>query len=132
MFPVGVDLYWKDSARLADGREIIYYDESPGLGRAKAPDRRPLGHRPRGTGEADGPDPPPSGLRWDALAGEWVIIAAQRQDRTFLPPPGECVPPEPGGGRLLGVAAGPVRRTGPVRPVAEGPQIRCLGPAEPG
>ena len=90
MFPVGVDLYWKDSARLADGREIIYYDESPGLGRAKAPDRRPLGHRPRGTGEADGPDPPPSGLRWDALAGEWVIIAAQRQDRTFQPPPEKC------------------------------------------
>jgi len=38
MCPVGADLYWKDSARLADGREIIYYDESPGLGRAKAPD----------------------------------------------------------------------------------------------
>ena len=29
-------------------------------------------------------------MRWDALAGEWVIIAAQRQDRTFLPPPEEC------------------------------------------
>ena len=46
MCPVGADLYWKDSTRLADGREIIYYDESPGLGRAKAPDRRPLGYRP--------------------------------------------------------------------------------------
>src|SRR6266699_1483141 len=42
MCPVGGDLFWKDSARLADGREIIYYDESPGLGRAKAPDLRPL------------------------------------------------------------------------------------------
>ena len=48
MCPVGGDLFWKDSARLADGREIIYYDESPGLGRAKAPDRRPLGYRPPG------------------------------------------------------------------------------------
>src|SRR5882757_2790696 len=81
MCPVGADLYWKDSARLADGREIIYYDESPGLGRAKAPDRRPLRYRAAdpGTGEAE--DRSPSGLRWDALAGEWVIIAAQRQDR---------------------------------------------------
>ena len=50
MCPVGADLFWKDSARLADGREIIYYDESPGLGRAKAPDLRPLGYRPDGPG----------------------------------------------------------------------------------
>ena len=51
MFPVGGDLFWRDSARLADGREIIYYDESPGLGRAKAPDRRPLGYRAADPGE---------------------------------------------------------------------------------
>src|SRR4029077_2377404 len=91
MCPVGADLYWKDSARLADGREIIYYDESPGLGRAKAPDRRALGHQAAAPDEPGGEagDPAPSGLRWDALAGEWVIIAAQRQDRTFLPPPEE-------------------------------------------
>jgi len=38
---VGGDLFWKDCARLADGREIIYYDESPGLGRAEVPDKRP-------------------------------------------------------------------------------------------
>src|SRR5690348_5761453 len=95
MYPVGADLFWKDSGRLADGREIIYYDESPGLGRAKAPDLRPLRYPPDGPGAADGADgpgeePSPSGLRWDALRGEWVVIAAQRQDRTFLPPPGEC------------------------------------------
>jgi len=92
MCPVGRDLYWKESARLADGREIIYYDESPGLGRDKAPDRRPLGYQAAGPGEpgTDAGEPSPSGLRWDALAGEWVIIAAQRQDRTFLPPLEEC------------------------------------------
>src|SRR5215467_9744425 len=80
MYPVGEDLFWKSSARLADGREIIYYDEAPGLGRASVPDRRPLMR------VADPGPPGESGLRWDALAGEWVVIAAQRQDRTFLPP----------------------------------------------
>src|SRR6266581_9701850 len=107
MCPVGGDLFWKDSARLADGREIVYYDESPGLGRAKAPDRRPLGYRPPGPGEADEPDgdPSPSGLRWDALAGEWVIIAAQRQDRTFLPPPEECPLDPSREGRLTEIPA---------------------------
>ena len=99
-------LFWKDSARLADGREIIYFDESPGLGRAKAVDRRPLGHRPAGPGEAGRPgDPSPSGLRWDALAGEWVGIAAQRQDRTFLPPPEECPLDPSRDGRLTEIPA---------------------------
>jgi UDPglucose--hexose-1-phosphate uridylyltransferase len=88
MCPVG-DLFWKSSGRLADGREIIYFDESPGLGRASVPDLRPLTGPPAGSGQVASYSPP-EGLRWDALAGEWVIIAAQRQDRTFLPPPGEC------------------------------------------
>jgi UDPglucose--hexose-1-phosphate uridylyltransferase len=107
MCPVGGDLFWKDSARLADGREIIYYDESPGLGRAKVPDRRPLGYRTAGPDEAPGPgeDLAPSGLRWDALAGEWVIIAAQRQDRTFLPPPEECPLDPSREGRLTEIPA---------------------------
>jgi UDPglucose--hexose-1-phosphate uridylyltransferase len=107
MCPVGPNLYWKDSARLADGREIIYYDELPGLGRGTAPDRRPLGYRPPGPGAADGPDGylSPSGLRWDALAGEWVIIAAQRQDRAFLPPPEECPLDPSREGRLTEIPA---------------------------
>src|SRR5690348_6927965 len=99
MYPVGVDLVWKNSARLADGREIIYYDESPGLGRAKVPDLRPLAQL------ADSGPPGESGLRWDALAGEWVIIAAQRQDRTFLPPPEECPLDPSRHGRLTEIPA---------------------------
>jgi UDPglucose--hexose-1-phosphate uridylyltransferase len=75
---------WKNSGRLADGREIIYFDESPGLGRAEVRDSRELAAMPSDWG------PPESGLRWDPLAGEWVVIAAQRQDRTFLPPPEDC------------------------------------------
>jgi UDPglucose--hexose-1-phosphate uridylyltransferase len=72
---------WKHAARLADGREIIYFDESPGLGRHAVRDTRDIG----------GPAAEPaSTLRWDPLAGEWVIIAEQRQDRTFLPPAEAC------------------------------------------
>ena len=125
--------FWKSSGRLADGREIIYFDESPGLGRASVPDRRPLTKASAGTdsGRADradraaqegearrapregrpgrpgrpGQDLPPAGLRWDALAGEWVIIAAQRQDRTFLPPPGECPLDPSRPGRLTEIPA---------------------------
>ena len=110
MYPVGAGLFWKDSARLADGREIIYYDESPGLGRAQAADLRPLRYRagvPEAAGGADGHgvEPSPSGLRWDALAGEWVIIAAQRQDRAVLPPPEECPLDPSRDGRLTEIPA---------------------------
>src|SRR5580698_6156890 len=91
MGPVGTDSnwpVWKSSARLADGREIIYFDETPGLGRALVRDTRPLPPRPPGppgpVGSAE------QGIRWDALTGEWVVIAAARQDRTFLPPADQC------------------------------------------
>jgi UDPglucose--hexose-1-phosphate uridylyltransferase len=102
MGPVGTHGVWKDSGRLADGREIIYFDESPGLGRAAVPDLRPLKAyaEPAATPGNGLPAPcwPESGLRWDALRGEWVVIAAQRQDRTFLPPTDECplCPSRPG------------------------------------
>jgi UDPglucose--hexose-1-phosphate uridylyltransferase len=103
MCSVGDPIFWKSSGRLADGREIIYFDESPGLGRASVPDRRPLVQAPPGSGPDD--DLPPAGLRWDALAGEWVIVAAQRQDRTFLPPPGECPLDPSSPGRLTEIPA---------------------------
>jgi UDPglucose--hexose-1-phosphate uridylyltransferase len=103
------DPIWKSSGRLADGREIIYFDESPDLRRASVPDRRPLADAAAapGTGQGGqgGPNLPPAGLRWDALAGEWVIVAAQRQDRTFLPPPGECPLDPSRPGRLTEIPA---------------------------
>jgi UDPglucose--hexose-1-phosphate uridylyltransferase len=75
---------WRESGRLADGREIIYFDESPGAGRAQVRDTRDFGAGER-------PEPGPgSDLRWDPLLGEWVVIAAQRQGRTFLPPAEHC------------------------------------------
>ena len=82
----GGRLVWKNTARLADGREIIYFDETPGLNRALARDLRE-GLSP---GPAPGTWSPEQAVRWDPLLGEWVIIAAQRQERTFLPPPDQC------------------------------------------
>jgi len=85
----------KSTGVLADGREIIYFDESPGLRRAEVQDTRDLPASAQGgpvvvTAEA--------GLRWDLLLGEWVVLAAQRQNRTFLPPTDLCplCPSRPG------------------------------------
>jgi len=97
----GEPLVWKNSARLADGREIIYFDEQPALNRALARDLR--------DGLAQVPAPgtwsPEQAVRWDPLLGEWVIIAAQRQDRTFLPPPDQCPLDPSAPGRLTEVPA---------------------------
>jgi len=69
----------KTSTRLADGRELIYYFD-----------------------KAAGPAPPPrdtrdlqavstsSQIRHDPVLDEWVVVAAHRQDRTFLPPAEQC------------------------------------------
>jgi hypothetical protein len=37
---------WKTSARRADGREIVYFDEAPAPDQALARDTRPLPPRP--------------------------------------------------------------------------------------
>jgi len=68
----------KTHARLADGREIIYFDESDGAVRDLS-DRReltPFRFRPT--------------VRYDVLADEWVGVADFRQDRTHLPPADQC------------------------------------------
>ena len=68
----------KTSTRLADGRELIYYDALDDVVRDAA-DLRPLG----ATSTA-------SELRYDALLDEWVIIASHRQGRIYHPPANEC------------------------------------------
>jgi UDPglucose--hexose-1-phosphate uridylyltransferase len=61
---------------LADGRELIYYDDADSvLPAERAVDVRPLDSRP-GTAE----------MRQDPLTGDWISIAAARQNRVFLPP----------------------------------------------
>jgi UDPglucose--hexose-1-phosphate uridylyltransferase len=66
----------KRTARLADARELIYYDD-PGttLGPERAVDARELAARPA-----------TATMRRDVLTGDWVSIAAARQNRAFLPP----------------------------------------------
>jgi UDPglucose--hexose-1-phosphate uridylyltransferase len=72
--------------RLADGRELLYYDERDEAGRS-AIDERELP-----------PPPPASEIRYDPVLDEWVAVAAHRQGRTFHPPPSECplCPSRPG------------------------------------
>ena len=77
----------RTTRHLADGREILYFDADGSTAGHDAGDTRDL---------------PPvstrSQLRWDALLGEWVVVAAHRQTRTFLPPADQCplCPSRPG------------------------------------
>ncbi|MFE2627885.1 galactose-1-phosphate uridylyltransferase [Streptomyces sp. NPDC059374] len=68
----------KTSTRLADGRELIYYDLRDDTLR-QAVDRRPLE-----------PTVTSSEIRHDDLLGDAVAIASHRQGRTYHPPADEC------------------------------------------
>ncbi|MFD7088926.1 galactose-1-phosphate uridylyltransferase [Streptomyces sp. NPDC059896] len=68
----------KTVTRLADGRELVYYDLRDDAVRDAA-DRRPLG-----------PIATTSEIRRDALLGDAVAIASHRQARTYHPPADEC------------------------------------------
>ncbi|MFJ1751758.1 galactose-1-phosphate uridylyltransferase [Kitasatospora sp. NPDC088134] len=67
----------KTVTKLADGRELVYYDIEP-ADRA-AVDRRPLD-----------PAAGASEIRVDPFTGDAVTIAAHRQGRTYHPPADEC------------------------------------------
>ena len=64
---------------LADGRDLLFFS-LPGHTPAPVPDRRPLPQRPDQQSE----------LRFDRQTGQWVVIAALRQDRTYKPPAEAC------------------------------------------
>ncbi|MEU7557068.1 galactose-1-phosphate uridylyltransferase [Streptomyces eurythermus] len=68
----------KTPTRLADGRELIYYDLRDDTVRDAA-DRRPL-DRTVTTSE----------IRRDPLLGDAVAVASHRQGRTYHPPADEC------------------------------------------
>lgn len=65
--------------KLADGRDLLFF-ALPGHRPAPVEDRRPLPARA----------PEQSQLRFDRSTGQWVIIAALRQDRTYKPPADQC------------------------------------------
>ncbi|MFI9005179.1 galactose-1-phosphate uridylyltransferase [Streptomyces sp. NPDC053541] len=70
----------KTTTRLADGREIVYYDTGGAAsGHAAAVDRRDLD-----------PVVSASEVRHDPLLGEHVAIASHRQGRTYHPPADSC------------------------------------------
>jgi UDPglucose--hexose-1-phosphate uridylyltransferase len=64
--------------RLADGREIIFFDR-PDAAERVVDDRRPLT-----------PSSTSSQIRRDPMLDEYVVIASHRQDRTYLPPADQC------------------------------------------
>jgi UDPglucose--hexose-1-phosphate uridylyltransferase len=127
----------RTAVRLADGRELIYFDETPAD--RSTPDRRDLP-----------PPPPASELRYDPLLAEWVAVAGHRQTRTFLPPASECplCPSTPDfaseipaaaydvvvfenrfpsfSDRIAGVAAEPVTAVTPVRPGVGRCEVVCF------
>jgi UDPglucose--hexose-1-phosphate uridylyltransferase len=66
----------KQEHRMADGRELIYFDDADTrLGSERGVDVRTLDPRPA-----------TPVMRQDPLTGDWISIAAARQNRVFLPP----------------------------------------------
>jgi UDPglucose--hexose-1-phosphate uridylyltransferase len=62
--------------RLADGRELFYFDDADStLSPDRAPDLRVLPPRPE-----------TARMRQDPLTGDWISIATARQNRVVLPP----------------------------------------------
>ncbi|MGZ0712519.1 galactose-1-phosphate uridylyltransferase (plasmid) [Coraliomargarita sp. W4R53] len=61
---------------LADGRDLIYYDDpNTTLGAERGIDTRELSPRPA-----------TATMRRDVLTGDWISVAASRQNRAFMPP----------------------------------------------
>ena len=77
----------RTARELADGREIIYFDDVNAGTARDAEDTRPLE-----------PHSSSSQLRLDPLTREWVTVASQRQSRTFMPSPEDnpLAPSRPG------------------------------------
>ena len=66
----------KRQTLLSDGRELIYFDDADTtLDPERALDSRVPADRP-----------PVAEMRQDPLTGEWISIAAARQNRVMLPP----------------------------------------------
>jgi UDPglucose--hexose-1-phosphate uridylyltransferase len=68
----------RTETRLADGRQLLYFDDKPGRERSVR-DMRDLS----ATHTA-------SEIRYDPLVDQWVVIASHRQARTHLPPTSDC------------------------------------------
>ncbi|HEY3718061.1 MAG TPA: galactose-1-phosphate uridylyltransferase [Jatrophihabitantaceae bacterium] len=85
---------FRQSTKLADGRELFYYDEHPDV------DRSAVDHRDLPATATS------SQIRWDPLFREWAIIAGHRQARTYRPPTSDCPLDPSHDGRLTEIPAG--------------------------
>ena len=67
--------FYKEEFLKPDGRRLWLYGLGPVevMGEVPSPSPEPVIARPQ--------------MRWHPLRGEWVVYAAHRQNRTFLPPP---------------------------------------------
>ncbi|MET3720024.1 MULTISPECIES: galactose-1-phosphate uridylyltransferase [unclassified Arthrobacter] len=71
-----MDQITKRAYKLSDGRDLIYFDDADTvLSPLRGPDLRDPAVRP-----------PTATMRQDVLTGEWISIAAARQNRVVLPP----------------------------------------------
>lgn len=71
----------RHTTTLADGRELIYFDDADStLGPHTASDTRIVG-----SADLEARPATPT-MRQDVLTGEWISMAATRQNRAFLPP----------------------------------------------
>ena len=79
----------KTRTTLADGRELIYFDDSEpyvsGGATRRLDDPRPLPDRFTPPAEDTRPFAGPQ-MRLDVLTGEWIPMATHRMNRTHLPP----------------------------------------------
>jgi UDPglucose--hexose-1-phosphate uridylyltransferase len=94
----------RTATRMADGRQLIYFDDSEpyvsGAATRRLDDARPLPDRFAPVTVANGITAPFTGpeMRRDPLTGEWIPMASHRMNRTFLPPADACplCPARPG------------------------------------
>lgn len=92
------------STRLADGRELVYVDDTEpyasGAATRRLDDPRPLPDRFAPVPGEDGVERPFRGpeMRRDPLTGDWIPMASHRMNRTFLPAADACplCPARPG------------------------------------
>lgn len=94
----------RTATRMADGRELVYFDDSEpylsGAATRRLDDPRPLPDRFAPVVGDDGVARPVVGpeMRRDPLTGEWIPMASHRMHRTFLPAADSCplCPARPG------------------------------------
>ncbi len=86
----------RTATTLADGRDLIYYDDTPpystGEATRRLDDPRPLADRFAPIPQPDGSNAPVTGpeMRRDPLTGDWIPMASHRMNRTFLPAADAC------------------------------------------